>query len=74
MPIRPENKSRYSADWPQISERETPEKCFDVCASLNGSCSCRTRGETFACDSIAILVENGDDAETERSRMTEGRE
>lgn len=39
MPIRPENKSRYPADWPQISERvrnEAGQKC-EWCKAPNGT-------------------------------------
>lgn len=62
MPIRPENRDRYPADWKAISERvreEAGQKC-EWCKAPNGQIICRgqgaqsetymlARGETF-CD------------------------
>ncbi len=54
MPIRPENKARYPAEWPQISRevREAAGQKCEWCRAPNGALIYRWPG--------AYMLENGD--------------
>lgn len=67
MPIRPENKTRYPADWPAISQRIRVERAGNLC-ECRGEC-----GRDHATDDPADAWETwlaGGCAEPERGRCT----
>ena len=55
MPIRPENKTRYPADWPAISRRirERADNRCEWCGVENGALGGRTPDGTF-CKALPI--------------------
>jgi 5-methylcytosine-specific restriction endonuclease McrA len=58
VPIRPENRDRYPADWPSISARireRAGGKC-EKCGAPNGESICRGEGH----DAGTYMVANGD--------------
>ena len=67
MPIRPENRSRYPADWPQISKRirfdrarsrcECDGRCGRGCTSAPGARRCPYfRGDLLASGALVVLT------------------
>lgn len=61
MPIRPENRERYPADWPAISRRireQAGQKC-EQCGAPNGAIVARVAGSGVWADTDPLIEHGG---------------